>query len=93
MNAAIKDLAPSMPTRYLRDFFAEKEIAEDTFELMANDGTAHFMPNVVVVEHIAQCGKAEAEKIGNVLRRIDSANGDVNSFLRHIAGALINAAD
>jgi hypothetical protein len=87
----IKDLAPKMPTRYLRDFFAEKDIQGVAWDLEAEDGTWHHMPNVVVVEHIAQCDKDEANAIGDVLRKIDFANGDVNDFLRHLAGALINA--
>lgn len=87
----IKDFAPKMPTKYLRAFFAEKDIPEVSWDLKAKDGTWHHMPNVVVVEHITQCDKNEANAIGDMLRRIDFANGDVNDFLRHLAGALINA--
>lgn len=92
MSNAIQDLAPSMPTQYLRDFFAEKEIPEVTWELTAEDGTWHHMPNTVVVEHIALCGVEEANKIGDVLRKIDFANGDPNHFFKHLAGAIINKA-
>jgi hypothetical protein len=96
MNAAtetacpIKSLARKMPTKYLRNFFAEKDIAEVQWSLTAKDGTAHFIGNVVVVEHIAQCSTDEATKIGDVLRKIDFANGNVNHFFQHLAGALIN---
>jgi hypothetical protein len=97
MNAAtettacpIKALARKMPTKYLRNFFAEKDIAEIQWSLTSKDGTAHFIGNVVVVEHIALCSTEEATQIGNVLRKIDFANGNVNHFFQHLAGALIN---
>lgn len=83
----IKALAPAMPTKYLRDFFAEKEIPETTFEVDGPSGP-NAIPNAVVVEHIAQCSVAEATEIGNVLRKIDFANGDVNHFLAHLAKAI-----
>jgi hypothetical protein len=96
MNAAdstacpIKSLARKMPTKYLRDFFAEKNIAEVQWSLTSNDGTAHIIGNVVVVEHIATCSTDEATRIGAVLRKIDFANGNVNHFFQHLAVALIN---
>lgn len=87
-NQEIKDLAPAMPTKYLRDFFAEKDIPEATFEVEGPEWGTNFIPNTVVVKHIANCGKDEADKIADVLRKIDFANGEVNHFLRHLAGAL-----
>ena len=86
----IKSLAPKMPIRYLRDFFAEKDITEVQWSLTSEDGTTHIIGNVVVVVHIAQVGATEADKIAAVLRKIDFANGDVNHFFKHLAGALIN---
>ena len=86
----IKSLAPKMPIRYLRDFFAEKDITEVQWSLTSEDGTTHIIGNVVVIEHIAQVGATEADKIAAVLRKIDFANGDVNHFFKHLAGALIN---
>ena len=88
--SVIKDLAPQMPTKYLRDFFAEKDIPEVSWELKDNNGTWHYLSNVVVIEHITICSAAEAKGIGDMLRRIDFANGDVNDFFKHLAGALIN---
>lgn len=87
---ATQDLASKMPTRYLRDFFAEKDIPEVNWTLKADDGTPHFISNLVVIEHIASASKNEAEQIGNVIRKIDYANGDVNHFFKHLADALIN---
>jgi hypothetical protein len=90
MTNTTQDLAPRMPTPYLRAFFAEKEIPEVNWTLTADDGTEHQISNLVVVEHIACVSKGEADQIANVLRKIDFANGDVNHFFKHLAGALIN---
>jgi hypothetical protein len=87
-NQEIKDLAPKMPTKFLRDFFAEKDIPEKTFEVEGPDWGTNYIPNTVVVEHIAICPASEIEKLENILRKIDFANGDVNHFLGHLAKAL-----
>lgn len=87
-NQEIKDLAPKMPTKFLRDFFAEKDIPEKTFEVEGKTTGTNYIPNTVVVEHMALIGREEAKGIENVLRRIDFANGDVNHFLGHLAQAL-----
>ena len=87
-NQDIKDLAPTMPTKFLRDFFAEKDIPELTFEKEGPEWGLNFIPNTVVVEHIALCEGAQLKQIEDVLRKIDFANGDVNHFFNHLAGAL-----
>lgn len=87
-NQEIKDLAPKMPTQYLRDFFAEKDIPEKTFEVEGPEWGTNYIPNTVVVEHMTLVGNDEAKGLENVLRKIDFANGDVNDFLGHLAKAL-----
>lgn len=89
VNDTIKELAPQMPTKYLRDFFAEKDIEAKIFEKKASDGTPHFIPNEVVVEHMTRVSAAEAEALAGILRQIDFRNGDVNHFLEHLSGALV----
>lgn len=89
VNTEIQALAASMPTAYLRAFFAEKEIPEVTFQVADSRGETHIMPNTIVVEHIARVSRTEADKIASVLRKIDFANGDVNHFLQHLARALV----
>lgn len=86
-SSYIKSLAPKMPTKYLRDFFAEKDIPEVIFDV-EGPGGSNSIPNGVVVEHITTCGADEAEQIADVLRKIDFHNGDTNDFLRHLAGAI-----
>lgn len=90
MTESTQDLADRMPTPYLRAFFAEKEIPVVHWTLEAADGTEHHLSNLVVCEHIACVSRDEAKGIANVLRKIDFANGDVNHFFQHLAGALIN---
>jgi len=87
---SIKDIAPTLPTKYLRDFFAEKDIPEKTFEKMGKDGTPHFIPNTVVVEHFNVIeDDSILRDIEATLRKIDFHNGDVNHYLAHLAGAVV----
>jgi len=76
--------------KYLETFFAEKDLPIAIWELTDNDGAAHWIDSAVVLEHIAIAPVAEQEAIANVIRRIDFDNGDVNDYLKHLAGALIN---
>jgi len=86
----IKDIAPRLPTQYLRDFFAEKDIAPRIFDKVGRDGTPHMIPNAVVVEHMVNLEDPEIlRNLENTLRRIDFKNGDVNHFLEHLAGAVV----
>ena len=73
---------------YLYKFFKEKNIKDKTFEKVDSNGVIHNIPNAVVVEFIAQTSGGERKSIENTLRKIDFANGDVNHFLDHLAGAI-----
>ena len=73
--------------KYIENFFDEKEIPETTFEVEGPSGT-NFIPNDVVIEHIKKAPAHEQKQIGDVLRKIDFMNGNVNHFLEHLAGAL-----
>jgi hypothetical protein len=73
---------------YLTRFFAEKDLSERTYEVASSDGTPNFIPSTIVIEAIFSSPLAEQKKIGDVIRKIDFANGDVHHFLNHLAGAL-----
>jgi hypothetical protein len=73
---------------YLYNFFAEKDIPEKTFEVKDRRGVTHFIPNEVVVEHIALTSGGERKQIENIIRKIDFGNGDVNDFLKHLSQAI-----
>ena len=76
--------------QYLKTFFEEKKLPDVTWELVDNQGMTHIISNEVVIEAIDNAPKHEQEGIANMIRRIDFANGDVNDYLKHLAGALIN---
>jgi len=75
-------------TQYLETFFQEKQLPEVNWELTGPSGT-NFISNEVVIEHILSAPLYEQKQIAQIIRKIDFANGDVNHFLHHLAGALI----
>ncbi len=77
-------------SQYLKTFFTEKNLPLANWELQAENGTVHLISNEVVIESILAAGRDEQTQIANVIRKIDFQNGDVNHFLKHLAGALIN---
>jgi hypothetical protein len=76
--------------RYLTVFFKEKNLPFVQWELTAQDGEMHIISNEVVIEAIKGAPKHEQEAIADIIRTIDFQNGDVNDYLKHLAGALIN---
>lgn len=74
--------------KYLRDFFAEKDIRPMTFHVKDNEGVPHSIPNEVVVEHIAIAPRHEQEAIKKMLRKLDFHNADINHYLKHLAEAI-----
>jgi len=76
--------------KYLTAFFDEKNLPFIEWELTSNSGEFHLISNEVVIEHIAISSEQEQKQISDVIRQIDFKNGDVNHFLKHLAGALIN---
>lgn len=76
--------------KYLKTFFDEKNLPLANWELEDQDGVTHWISNEVVIEYIHAAPRQEQVKIANMIRKIDFMNGDVNHFLRHLAGALIN---
>lgn len=77
--------------KYLKTFFDEKSLPYASWTLFDDDGVQHLIDSDIVLEHIATASAVEQNKIADVIRQIDFANGDVNDYLKHLAGALINA--
>jgi hypothetical protein len=75
-------------TKYLRMFFEEKNLPHKDFEITTEAGTYNLIPSEVVIEHIMIAPEHEKEQIANIIRKIDFMNGDVNHFLKHLAGAI-----
>jgi hypothetical protein len=80
----------SYKSSYLVKFFAEKDLPDVQWELEDRRGVTHWISNAVVIEAIFQAPKHEQKQIGDMLRRLDFANADINDYLKHLAGALIN---
>lgn len=74
----------------LKRFFEEKDLGFVEWELKDTEGNTHFISNEVVIEAILNAPKSERDAISNKLLVIDFKNGDVNDYLKHLAGALIN---
>lgn len=77
-------------TPYLETFFTEKKLPYINWELTDNSGVPHLIDSDVVLEHIELAPKHEQKAIGDMIRKIDFVNGDVNDYLKHLAGAIIN---
>ena len=73
---------------YIDRFFEEKCIPEVTFEVFSENGTPNYIPNMAVVEQTKLAHPDEKEDIVHAIRQIDFKNGDVNHFLKHLAGAM-----
>ena len=78
----------SNATKYLKNFFAEKDLIDETFEVTSENGTTNMMSTGVVIEAIFQASQKEQKAIGDTIRKIDFMNGDVNHYLKHLGQAL-----
>ena len=77
----------SNATKYLTDFFAEKNLRDESFEVTSENGTVNMMTTGVVIEAIYTASQKEQKAIGDTIRKIDFMNGDVNHFLKHLGQA------
>lgn len=75
-------------TKWFETFLSEKNLPFASWEIEGEDGT-HFIDSDVVVESIKSAPINEQVGIKNVIVKIDFANGDVNHFFKHLAGALV----
>lgn len=76
--------------KYLKTFFEEKEIRQESYELTAPDGMTHILDTDVVIEAIHNAPASEQTQIAAMLRKIDFKNGDVNHFLKFLAQQMVN---
>lgn len=75
-------------TTFFNRFFAEKEIEERTYEVMAPGGTPNLIPTSAVIAAIKRTRGDEAKAVESIIRKIDFANGDLHHFFAHIAQGL-----
>lgn len=79
----------NMQIKYLKKFFAEKDLPYKTWEFEDNDGVNHFIDSEVVIESIMNTTPEEQSAIADMLRKIDFQNGDVMHYLGHLANGLV----
>jgi hypothetical protein len=74
--------------KYFENFFAEKEIAYELFEI-DHAGQTHFIDTDFVIELIKTAPQNEQMQLRNTLVKIDFANGNVKHFLKFLAEAYV----
>ena len=75
---------------WFKTFLEEKNLPAVDWELTDNQGETNFIGSDVVIEAILGAPAHEQKGIKNMIVKIDFANGDVNDYFKHLAGALIN---
>ena len=78
-----------MTNDFFTVFFNEKDLPFVQWEINSSDGTWNLINNEVVIEAIKGTVGSERRSIELALRKIDICNGNVNDYLRHLAGALV----
>lgn len=76
--------------RFITQFFKEKEIPFETFEVKDETGMTHWMDTEIVIGLIEQAPKKEQTQIENILRQLDYKNGDIVDFLKFLGKAFVN---
>lgn len=74
---------------YLKQFFAEKVISYQTFEIKDKTGTTNYLDSDAVIEAILNCPAKEQEKIADKLRELDFHNAPIDPFIAHVAEGLV----
>ena len=79
-----------MLSHYFDTFFAEKNVPSTTWELTDYQGTTHIVCSDVIMEAIKAAPEHEQIQIRDVLVKLDFANADITSFLKHLAQGMID---
>ncbi len=74
---------------YMTAFFEEKDLPIENWQIISKDGTWNYINSGVVIDHIMQTHGQERCNIEDTIRKIDFLNGNVNHFLRFLAGVLV----
>ena len=72
---------------FFNTYFQEKNLDNQVYEIIACNGTTHFVETDVVIAAIKKTQGKEAKKIEALIRQIDCLNGDLHHFLKHLARA------
>ena len=69
-------------------FLDEKKLPYESWEIMSENGTLNIIDSDAVIEHIKIAPDQERKQIKEIIVKIDFANGNINHFFKHLAGAL-----
>ena len=75
-------------TKYLKTFFAEKNLPNVTFEVASPNGTRNVMETLMVIDVLMTAPQNEQKAIGDNIRRLDFHNADVLDYIKHLGKAL-----
>ena len=78
-----------MSKTYLTNFFEEKAINYQLFEITDANGLTHFIDTEFVIDAIFNTTSTEQQIIGNTLRKLDFYNQPINDYLKHLANVLV----
>lgn len=78
-----------MSKTYLSNFFQEKQIPYQLFEITDSEGLTHFIDTVVVTEAIFNASAREQQLISQTLRKLDFYNQPISDYLKFLATALV----
>lgn len=76
-------------TRFIKQFFAEKEVPTKVFQVEDKTGLTHFISTEVCIEWLKNAPTEIQRKAEGPLRQIDFHNGDVNHFFEHVVAPTI----
>ena len=70
---------------FITTYFQEKDLEDQIYEVESANGTLNLISTTDVIERIGFTSGEERQKVENILRQLDIANGNVHHFLRHTA--------
>ncbi len=78
-----------MSKTYLTNFFEEKQINYQLFEIKDANGLTHLIDTEFVIEAIFNASMNEQQVISHTLRKLDFYNQPITDYLKHLATALV----
>lgn len=80
-----------MDSKYLKNFFEEKVIEYEMFEIKGEDGFTHFICTDAVIQTILHTTTKEQAVIASTLRKLDFNNYSVKAYLKFLASCLVKS--
>lgn len=80
-------------SRYLKNFFDEKIIPFQIFEVKDTNGLTHMVNTNVIIECILNTGMGQQISIANSLKKIDYYNASVTDYFKFLAKVLVKKFD